>query len=87
MGLEGDYYNVTVVPTDSAPRSFLGQAFPETWDTTQEQCLYVGDGQGGWSGEFKQLPDSVIEGSYTDYILDGLFQTTYKFSRMKGSCT
>lgn len=84
--LEDDFFNVTVSPPDSPPRSFLGDSFPRTWDNTKEHCLYVGNGQGGWSGEFQELPDSVIEGRYNDYIVDGMFETDFKFSRMEGSC-
>ena len=84
--LQGDFFNVTVIPPDSAPRSFLGDSFPRTWDNTREECLYVGNGQGGWSGEFKDLPGSVIEGCYSDYSVDSMFDTDFTFSRIEGSC-
>ena len=79
-------YNVTVMPWDSAPRSFLGDSFPRTWDNTPESCLYVGNGQGGPSGEFPDLTGSVIEGHYTEYMVDDMFATDFKYSRNEGTC-
>ena len=78
-------YNVTVVPGDSPVRSFLGYKYPRTWDHTKETCLYVGNGQGGPSGE-RFLPGSVIQGRYTEYMMDSLFDTTYKYSKLSGAC-
>ncbi len=70
---------------DSPPRSFLGNLVPRTWDGSNEACIYVGNGQGGPSGE-KALLGSVIEGSYTDYITDSLFDTTFEYDRLEGTC-
>ena len=79
-------FNVTVIPPDSPPRSFLADLFPRTWDNTNQKCLYVGNGQAGPSGE-KDLRGSVIEGRYRDYIVDSMFDTTFKFSRLGGTCS
>lgn len=84
---EGSFFNVTVEPIDSAPRSFLGDSFPRTWDNTKEQCLYVGNGQGGPGGEYRdELPGSVIEGRYSDYMMDDMFDTDFTYARIEGSC-
>ena len=49
--------------------------------------MYVGNSQGGPSGEFfNQLSGSVIEGSYKDYMVEGIFDTEFKYSRIEGSC-
>ena len=89
-------YNVTVIPegdlndpTDTAPppRSFLGDLYPRTWDNTKEECLYVGNSQGGPVRGFGSFTDSVIEGIYTDYIVPSLFATEYQFDRIQGVCS
>ena len=84
--LLGNYRNVTVYPSGSAPRSFAGDQFPRTWDNTRETCLYVGNSQGGPSGEFDELTGSVIEGRYTSYMVDDMFGTEFAFSRLEGAC-
>jgi hypothetical protein len=78
-------FNITLLPPDSPPRSFMGDMYPRTWDNTRERCLYVGNGQGGPGGE-RDFKGSVIEGHVTDYIVDGLFGTTYKYAKLKGEC-
>ena len=84
---EKSYFNVTVTPQDSKPRSTLGDTFLRTWDNSKETCVYVGNSQGGPSGEFfNQLSGSVIEGSYKDYMVEGIFDTEFKYSRIEGSC-
>lgn len=83
--LEGNesLFSVTVDPMDGgATRSFLGDLFPRTWDNTRENCLYVGNGQGGPGGEFAELPDSVIKGRYSDYAVDSLFDTDFEYDRI-----
>lgn len=78
---------MTVVPSDDSPsRSFLGDLFPRTWDNTRETCLFVGNGQGGPSGAFADLQDSVIEGYYTDYMIESMFGTDFKYARVEGVC-
>ena len=89
-------FNVTVQAADDpndpdhSPmppyRSFLGDLFPRTWDNTREECLYVGNGQGGPSAEFPVFRDSVIEGRYTDYIVDSIFATDFAYDRIGGNC-
>lgn len=86
-------FNVTVQaapdpekPNQELYRSFLGDLFPRTWDNTREECLYVGNSQGGPSAEFAIFPDSVIEGSYRDYIVDSMFGTDFGYDRIQGVC-
>ena len=49
---------------------------------TPGPCYYAGNSEGGKSGE---LPDynSVIEGKYTDYQVDGLFGYKYAYSQFE----
>ena len=45
-------------------------------------CLYVGDRQGAKGAGLHGGPnDPVIEGVYTDYEVDGPFDTDFRFSR------
>lgn len=84
-------FNVTVFPVDSqdpniglTPRSFLGDLFQRTWDNSREECLYIGNGQAGPSGElFDSFRDSVIEGRYTDYVVPSLFETDFAYDRIE----
>ncbi len=85
-------FNVTVHPERDPndptapmppPRSFLGDLFPRTWDNSREECLYVGNGQGGPSAEFDSLKGSVIEGRYKEYIVDSLFETEFAYDRIQ----
>ena len=45
-------------------------------------CYFVGNGQGGKLSkeEISEPNDSVIEGRYTDYIVESTFATDYKYS-------
>ena len=74
------YYNITVSHPDSDPRSFVGLLYDLSWELENKRCFYVGNRQGGPSGEPKLPEDSVIEGSYQDYITDGPFETSFEYS-------
>ena len=50
-------------------------------------CYYVGNGQGGRTAE-REENESVIEGRYTDYQVQGLFDDKFAFSQFeKERCT
>lgn len=78
----GDPNNPSVL--SPSPRSFIGILYPLTWDHTNEGCIYVGNSQAGPAEEFD---GSVIEGSYTNYILRSLFATDYEFAKIQGTCS
>lgn len=83
-------YIVTLSPPSSQPRRFIARRHSSTWDNRQLPCYYAGSSQGGPLGEIESphLRDSVIEGSYRDYILSGLFETQFQFTRFDTSeCT
>lgn len=87
---EQNLYSVTVDPSPMEDggddtRSFLGDLYPRSWDNTHEKCMYVGNGQGGWTKDVDELADSVIEGRYTDYVVDSLFGTDFEYDRI-GVC-
>jgi len=54
--MSGSTYNVTIQPANGAPtRSLQGDHYITTWDGTKEPCIYLGNGQGGRSGENPNL--------------------------------
>ena len=44
-----------------------------TWEFEQRVCYYVGNVQGGPLSIAEAISDSVIEGEYTDYRVNSLF--------------
>ena len=56
-----------------------------TWEFESKKCLYVGNRQGGPIGEVEDPNDSVIEGSYQDYVTGGAFMTKFTYAVFKES--
>lgn len=80
-------YIVTVAyPGANTTRSFAVYLYHRTWDQTASLCLYGGNSQGGPWSELPGQNDSIIEGSFQDYITKDLFDVNYVFSRFKGAC-
>ena len=75
-----DDYIITVDHPQSDPRSFVGLKYSVTWEFEKRVCYYVGNTQAGKLAEVSDPNDSVIEGDYTDYKVDSLFATDFKFS-------
>ena len=76
-----EYYVVNVAhPTSSSPRSFVGGLYSYSWNFEPKQCIFVGTSQGGPTGEVDDANDSVIEGSYKDYITAGPFGTNFTYA-------
>ena len=80
-----EYYTVTVTPADGDTRQFVGFTYDVTWDFTNTPCIYAGNQQGGIDGNFLGSSDSVIEGHYTQYIVDSLFDTEFNFTQFNSS--
>ena len=82
-----DFYALTVVPPEdlSSIRYFLAEVYSRTWDKRDIECLYAGNAQGGSAGDAVgtgPLPDdSVIEGRYKDYQVDGVFATDWMYAQ------
>ena len=76
-------HTVTVSPPSGAQRRFLARLHSATWDKRSLPCYYAGSSQGGQLGEMESphLQDPVIEGRYTEYIVTGLFETHFMYSR------
>ena len=63
-------------------RQFIGELSKRTWDKSLRSCLYVGSSQGGKLSDIPGPKDSVIEGSYFQYIVsDGILSTGFTFSK------
>ena len=90
---EGNYskpvnstFLVTVDHPDpnSPSRSFIAEQHPATWDRKRIQCLYAGNAQGGPINEVDVPNDYVIEGTYDDYEVSGLFDSDFEYNKFVG---
>ena len=94
----GQFWNIpiTVSETDGVPnvqlyntghesyRKFTAIFLPLVWDRSATSCYYAGDSQGG--PERSRNPvNSVIEGHYSQYIMEGLFDTEFLYNRFDDS--
>ena len=59
----------------------MGERFQRTWDARSIPCFYAGSSQGGPLAEFESPRDSVIEGRYSDYQVNGFHDTNFAYSR------
>ncbi|CAI8004532.1 hypothetical protein GBAR_LOCUS3952 [Geodia barretti] len=75
-------YLVTVTQVGGDTRSFLGEMHHTTWDRRSGPCYYAGDSQGGRTAE-REENESLIEGHYTDYQVEGLFGDEFVYSRFE----
>lgn len=73
-------YVITVEVPSGHQRRFVAELFQRTWDRSVP-CYYAGSSQGGPLKEFERPRDSVIEGRYTDYQVNGLHETNFTYSR------
>lgn len=84
-------YAVTVSPPLEAQqtRTFIAELYTFTWEPRNEVCFYAGNIQGGRLAEItdENFNDPVIEGSYEHYIVGGLFEHDFAYSRFSaGMC-
>ena len=79
------HYAVTV-DAPSGTRSFFAWKASRTWDRKSMSCLYSGDAQGGVLYEVTSLSGSVIEGTYDEYRVSGLFEPEYKYEMFGSQC-
>lgn len=81
-------YAVTISPPlEKQARTFVAELYTFTWEPRQQVCFYAGNIQGGRLAEItdENFNDPVIEGSYKDYIVGGLFEHEFVYSRFNGS--
>ena len=78
-----DDYTVTVHPNDpNKIRSFVALVSSVTWEFEKKPCLYVGNSQAGPLGEDVTPNESVIEGTYKDYMVDSMFSPNFMFAHI-----
>ena len=78
---------VTVSPPNRPARQFIAERFSRNWDNSPGPCMYVGNSQGGPSGEVTDPNDSVIEPTYRSYRVDSLHNTRFTFNQFReGVC-
>ena len=84
-GTIDNLYEITVSPSHSSARTFLGEFYDYRWDGHRTPCMYVGTADGGTYnfGTNFQRGSSVIEGSSGDYMMSSVFQTDFKFFKTK----
>ena len=80
-----DHYAVTVnAPGET--RRFFAWKHSRTWDMEGVSCLYSGNVQGGPLYEVTSISDPVIQGTYTDYTVSGLFHSEYRYAKFNPQC-
>lgn len=82
-------YVVTVThPGTQSVRRFIAEFDDKIWDLSKKDCLYAGNIQGGRLGDIKDpvAEDSVIEGSYRQYIVNGLFDNEFEYQHFETEC-
>ncbi len=75
-------YVVTVThPTTGSTRRFIAEFGRQIWDLSNKDCLYAGNIQGGRLGDIDDasVSDSVVEGRYSQYVVDGLFDYDFDY--------
>ena len=71
-------------PTHPSYRHFPAFFYQLVWDLSEDGFYYVGNGQGGPEKTHDPI-NSVIEGSYSQYIVDGLFDTQFVYEQFDES--
>ena len=86
--MEVDKFRViTFTQSDGNVRNVPARLQSHTWSSSQvSPCLYAGDSEGGHLFEVEEPNDSLLEGSYQDYVMETLFSTKYKFSKFVSDC-
>ncbi len=73
-------------PSSPANRRFVAEYFCQKWDLSRGTCFYAGNIQGGDLLEItdSSFNDPVIEGVFTEYVVEGIFNNVFKYSQFKG---
>ena len=84
-GTSGEgYYIITVSHPEEEVRQFVGLLYPLTWEFREEYCLYAGQQRTDEVAD-ETVNGPVISGTYSDYRVDGAFQTGFKFTHFNES--
>ena len=84
----GSVNNTYVVTVDhpgvnSTSRAFIAELHSSTWDRKRKQCLYVGSAQSGAIDVVDGPNDHVIEGTYDNYEVSGLFDSDFQYNQFQ----
>ena len=82
--IRDDTYDITV-NYPGQQRQFVGFLYPLTWEFEENQCLYVGNGQGGPIDEVESPNDPVLYGEYSDYKVDNIFGTEFDYDHFESA--
>ena len=82
--VRSDTYTITVNYPGQL-RQFVGFLYPLTWEFDERQCLYVGMGREVQLMKLITPNDPVLQGEYTDYIIDDLYGTDFAFGHFVSS--
>ena len=82
--LRSETYNITV-NYPGQQRQFVGFLYSLDWELEENQCLYVGNRQGGPINEVVNPSDPVIYGEYSDYKVDNIFGTEFDYDHFDSS--
>jgi len=81
------HYAIRVNSTFGDTRSFVGELYERPWEIMLP-CLFTGNRQGDATNAFSDPNDSIIQGSFEDYIVGNLFSTDFTFSTFNSvACT
>lgn len=81
------FYVITFTQSDGNVRKVPAKLHSRTWSSSQvSPCLYAGDSEGGYLFEVEEPNDSLLEGSYQDYVMATMFSTNYKYSKFISDC-
>ena len=84
----GSVNNTYVVTVDhsganSTSRAFIAELHSSTWDRKRKQCLYIGSAQSGAIDVVDGPNDHVIEGTYDNYEVSGLFDSDFQYNQFQ----
>ena len=78
--VNGESYIEIYDPSHDKYRRFPAEFYVLVWDRSYGNCYYAGNSQGGPERGHNPV-ESVIEGVYTQYTTDGLFETDFQYKQ------
>jgi hypothetical protein len=82
-GTQEGAFQITT-PIELGSRSFICLQHLLTWDGREDTCYYAGSKQAGAMNYIPAPEDTIIEGDYTDYMVDHDFDADFTFSVFSG---
>ena len=82
FGIDPLDYLIEISQSDDQTKQLVGSDHSVTWQRRKQRCLYAGDRQGAkGAGQHGGPNEPLIDGVYTDYIVDGPFDTSFAYSQ------